>query len=564
MMHVLAVLLRDHDPWVFVQVTLEALLGSGLALRLLLCRRPATVRSATAAMLFGVVVALASWLAFLTALAGIYPKLSLAVPISSACPALAMSLLSGAVSGRIQQRGRRSARNAMLAGSLLACGFSCMLFTGMAGVVKPFMLAYDLSAVLAVMVLGAALCGFAFWESGNPIRRHPWVIATVLIATAILVLAFGSLGAILPFDAWLEAVDQPDQLASSPIAIIVAAESVVVLVLSLSGSLVDNRVAARDRLETDRLRQLADCTLEGILIHRDGEILDGNESLAAMLGVELAELRASPVARFLVAAWHPERDALPIETEILAADGSRLPVEILSRSINYRGQPALVTALRDVRERRAAEHRIRFLAHHDMLTQLPNRVLLNESLDIALRQAARTRLPLAVLCLDLDGFKMVNDTLGHSAGDQLLCQVSQRLRDNLRKSDIVARIGGDEFVVLQTTGVSVEHSGRLAGSLVDCLARSFRIDGQDVSIGASIGIAIHPDNGDTAGVLLKNSDIALYRAKKNGRGRFCLFESGMDHALQERRTMEQDLRNALHGNELSLQSSRCSTWPANW
>ena len=223
-----------------------------------------------------------------------------------------------------------------------------------------------------------------------------------------------------------------------------------------------------------------------------------------------------------------------------------------------------MTALRDVRERRAAEHRIRFLAHHDMLTQLPNRVLLNESLDIALRQAARTRLPLAVLCLDLDGFKMVNDTLGHSAGDQLLCQVSQRLRDNLRESDIVARIGGDEFVVLQTTGVSVEHSGRLAGSLVDCLARSFRIDGQDVSIGASIGIAIHPDNGDTAGVLLKNSDIALYRAKKNGRGRFCLFESGMDHALQERRTMEHDLRNALHGNELSLQSSRCSTWPANW
>ena len=148
----------------------------------------------------------------------------------------------------------------------------------------------------------------------------------MLIAMAILVLTFGSLGAILPFDAWLEAVDQPDQLASSPIAIIVAAESVVVLVLSLSGSLVDNRVAARDRLETDRLRQLADCTLEGILIHRDGEILDGNESPAAMLGVELAELRASPVARFLVAAWHPERDALPIETKILAADGSRLPV----------------------------------------------------------------------------------------------------------------------------------------------------------------------------------------------------------------------------------------------
>ena len=275
-----------------------------------------------------------------------------------------------------------------------------MLFTGMAGLVRPFALAYDLTAVLIVMVLGATLCGFALWEIDNPARRHPWWVGTVLTALAVMVLAFGSLAAILPFDAWMVAASNPDDLASSPIAIIVAAEAVAVLVLGLSGSLVDNRVAARDRLEADRFRQLADSTFESILIHRDGEILDGNGSLATLLGATMKELRASPLARFLApgadaSVWKPDRRTGPAETEIVAANGNRMPVEVLSRAITYGGRPALVTALRDVRERLASEERIRFLAHHDVLTQLPNRVLLSQSLDAALEQAKCMQAPFA-------------------------------------------------------------------------------------------------------------------------------------------------------------------------
>ncbi len=557
MTHLLAQLLRDHDARLIVLVLLEAFIGSGTFIKILFGYRSRLTGPLVTVVLFGVSVTMVSWLAFIMALAGSFPRLSVTVPMRWIMPALAMSLLSSMAVAAIQQLGRRSARNVLLSGSLLACGFSCMLFTGMAGLVRPFALAYDLTAVIVVMVLGSTLCSFALWEAGNRNRRYPGMIGSGLAALAIGVLAFGSLAAILPFNDWMNAVSRPDELASSPIAIIVAAEAVVVLVLSLSGSLVDNRVAARDQLETDRFRQLADSTLEGILIHRDGKILDGNESLAALLGVKLTELRVSPLVRFIApdsdsSAWSPDRGAVPTETEILAANGIRMPVEILSRAISYGGRPAVVTALRDVRERRASEERIRFLAHHDMLTELPNRVLLSESLDLALRNAARLRAPLAVLCLDLDGFKIVNDTLGHAAGDQLLCQVANRLRENLREGDFVARIGGDEFVVLQTTGAQPEQAATLARRLIECLVPGFRIDGQDVNVGTSIGIAIHPADGDTAAILLKKADIALYRAKENGLGWFRLFENGMDLALRERRAMEQDLHAALKRDEFIL------------
>ncbi|MGI4746352.1 MAG: putative bifunctional diguanylate cyclase/phosphodiesterase [Janthinobacterium lividum] len=561
MTHLIAALLRYHDPRMVALVLLEAICGS-IALRQIFRRRRSArypiMSTVVTTTLFGAVATLLSWMTFITALAGTYPKLRLSIPLYWVIPALVMSLLCSMAAGAIQKYGHRSARNAMLGGSLLACGFSCMLFTGMAGLVRPFALAYDLTAILVVMVLGAALFAFALWESSRHSRRHrPWIIGLGLAVLAISVLSFGSLAAILPFDAWMEAVSQADDLASSPIAIIVAAEAVAALVLSLSGSLVDNRVVARDRMDADRFRQLADSTLEGILIHRDGDIIDGNESIAALLGLPLDTLRSSRLARFMTPdgdaiLWTGHRGTVPVQTDVLSAGGVRVPVEIVSRVISHGGRPALVTALRDVRERLASEERIRFLAHHDVLTELPNRVLLSESLDRALDLAARTNAPLALLFLDLDSFKMVNDTRGHVVGDQLLYQVAARLRQNLRADDFVARVGGDEFVVLQTVGAQPEQAALLARRLIACLEPSFHIDGQELSVGVSIGIAVYPQDGDTAAVLLKNADIALYQAKEHGLGWYRLFESSMEVVLRERREMEQDLRAALLRNQFTL------------
>jgi diguanylate cyclase (GGDEF)-like protein/PAS domain S-box-containing protein len=544
-------LLRDRDPGTLLLVALEAVLGSAMAMGILRWHRPGSI---LAVPLFGVILTLASWLAFITALTGTYPRFHVTTPLRWVGPALAMSLLTATAAGAIQLFGRRSMRNALLAGSLLASGFSCMVFTGVAGLTRPSALAYDLTAVLIVTVLGAALCGFALWEASS---RRPRSAGIALGALAMAIVAFGSLATILPFEAWMAAGGNPDHMASSPIVFIVATETVAVLVLSLSGLVVDNRVAARDRREADRFRQLADSTFESILIHRDGVILDSNGSLAVLFGVDPGDLRASPLTRFIApnsdaAAWTLDRRTGPSEIEIVAADGSRIPVEILSRVINYGGRPALVTALRDVRERLASEERIRFLAHHDVLTNLPNRVLLNHSLDNALLQAQRTQTPLAVLCLDLDGFKQVNDTLGHAAGDELLCLVANRLRDSLRESDFVARVGGDEFVVLQTNSPQPHDAAQLAQRIIACLAPAFRVEEQDVNVGASIGISFYPEDGDTATILLKKADIALYRTKETGRGWFRLFESGMDRDVRQRRELEQELRTAFQCEEFVL------------
>ncbi|MGI4802756.1 MAG: putative bifunctional diguanylate cyclase/phosphodiesterase [Janthinobacterium lividum] len=507
-------------------------------------------------MLFALVVTATAWISFRTALAGSYPQLRLSIPFLWGGPALLMAMLGAGIAGVIQSRGRRTARDAMLSGSLLASGISCMLFIAMTGFVRPFALAYDLTAVIMVMVLGSVLCGLAFRESVNPTRRQPMLVGAGLIALAVAWLMIGSLASILPFEGWMAAVSQTDNLASSPVAIIVTAEVIVVLLLSLFGSLVDSRIAARDQLETDRLRQLADSTLEGILIHNDGVVLDGNSSIASLLGLKLSDLRGSNVASFVAPKedallWQPGQGTIPAETVIVTADGEWVAVEILSRPLSYGGNHTVVTVLRDVRERQASEERIRFLAHHDVLTGLPNRAKLAENLATALQLAERNETSLSILCLDLDGFKRVNDTLGHMAGDELLCQVADRVRASLRDSDLFARIGGDEFVVLHADA-QPEQTMILARRIIACIAQTFEIKGQEVSVGTSIGIAVYPNDGVTATALLQHGDIALYRAKENGRGCFCLFETGMDLALRMRCEMETELRGAIQRDELML------------
>ena len=551
-----AELLRFHDPHTTGLVALIAILGAAFASPLMVDRRaqrsPWRSSFALAVVLTASVVA-----AFFAAVASVFPQLSRAVPLGWAASGIAVCFGCILAAGRLQLGAGRSARSTLLAGSLASAGLSCLLFIFMAGIAQPFVVAYDLDAVLLVMASGAALLALGMREGVNPDRRMPRLYACVMVACAVAVETMGSLAATLPFGDWLSAAAQDDHLASKPIVVIVAAEAAMALVLGLTGSLLDNRLAARHRLEGDRFRQLADSTLEGILIHRDGMILDGNQSVASLLEVNLADLRASAVGRFMPPHYmagptEAANDAVAAEAEIVTARGERLPVEIVSRPINYGGLPARVTALRDIRERRQTEERIRFLAHHDPLTRLANRAKLHDNLLLALELAKQTQSPIAVLCLDLDGFKGVNDTLGHAAGDQLLCQVAERLRGNLRDSDIVARLGGDEFAILQTSGQQPENAIQVARRLIDCLAPEFIFDGQAVTIGTSIGIAIFPSDGLTAIDLMKHADIALYRAKDQGRGGFCMFEMGMDHDLREKRALEQDLRLALAQESLAL------------
>ena len=204
----------------------------------------------------------------------------------------------------------------------------------------------------------------------------------------------------------------------------------------------------------------------------------------------------------------------------------------------------------DVTERRAIENRIAHMAHHDTLTDLPNRSFFRERLTAVLE--SRNQKQGAVLCLDLDGFKGVNDTLGHAAGDELLRAVADRLRACVREEDTVARLGGDEFVVLQASVPSPEAASRLAARLIEQLAQPFLIQGQTLVIGASLGIAQLPGDGTTPDLLLHNADLALYQAKAEKRGTFRFFEPEMNDRVQNRREIERDLQQAFTTGGLEL------------
>jgi diguanylate cyclase (GGDEF)-like protein len=243
------------------------------------------------------------------------------------------------------------------------------------------------------------------------------------------------------------------------------------------------------------------------------------------------------------------------------------------RSLSWTFQPmaggGAVVLVGDITERKDAEARISHLARYDELTELPNRVNFRDEIGHLLAAQQGAEQLSALLFIDLDQFKQVNDTLGHPCGDQLLCAVAERLREMLRPEDFVARFGGDEFVVFQQNIHSPDDAAGLARRIVDRLSERYKIDNHLVEIGASIGIAM-TSRGVGADTLLKNADTALYRAKADGRGTFCFFREEMAQVVESRRILELDLRKALANEEfelffqplVNLKSGRISTCEA--
>jgi len=232
------------------------------------------------------------------------------------------------------------------------------------------------------------------------------------------------------------------------------------------------------------------------------------------------------------------------------ADGTLIDLAIYSRHLLYGDQPAVLLALMDITERKRAEARLAFMAQHDGLTGLPNRNLLRQNMDEILQHTRRSSDKAAVLVLGLDNFKAVNDTLGHGIGDKLLRAVAKRLRSTLREVDTLARLNSDEFAIVQSGLTRPEDAVLLARRLLEAIGDPYLFDGHSIVIGASIGIAMAPGDGDESEKLLKNADMALSRAKNDSRGTFSFFEAGMDARAQSRRKIESDLRDAIQNDVL--------------
>jgi diguanylate cyclase (GGDEF)-like protein/PAS domain S-box-containing protein len=290
-----------------------------------------------------------------------------------------------------------------------------------------------------------------------------------------------------------------------------------------------------------------------------------NTQMASLLGGEADHMLGRSLSQLLLLPSDaPLHDAQESRTEELP-DGRTIAV-----SQTPMRDGGWVATYQDITERRRAEARISHMAHYDSLTNLPNRVLFHEKVERAAERLGPTGVPFAVLCLDLDRFKVINDTLGHPIGDALLKGVADRLRGCLRETDVVARLGGDEFAVLNMEARQPQAAEALAQRIVDVLSAPYSLEGNHVVIGASIGIAVARSPNQKAEQLLRNADIALYRSKAQGGSAYCFFVTEMDIELQARRRMEDDLRAGIENDQfrlvyqpiLSLQKSKVSSCEA--
>jgi diguanylate cyclase (GGDEF)-like protein/PAS domain S-box-containing protein len=296
--------------------------------------------------------------------------------------------------------------------------------------------------------------------------------------------------------------------------------------------------ALRDSEE--RYRRLVEAGPIALLTHREGRVSFANAKALELFGTHIP---ADLVGRPLASLVHPDDRRIlqaqpghdlrsgaalePGEARILRLDGRTVEVEAVAVPISEQGQASIQVVLLDITERKRVEQRVRHLAHHDALTNLPNRALLLDRLRQALREARRERGRIAVLMLDLDHFKAINDTLGHPVGDRVLCAVADRLRVTVRESDTLARFGGDEFTLVQTRLHEPGGAEALAAKILASLAQPFLIDGRELRITTSIGIAVCPEHGTEPEPLIEHADVALYRAKAGGRNRVEVFGDAM-------------------------------------
>ncbi|WP_337881275.1 EAL domain-containing protein [Rheinheimera sp.] len=325
----------------------------------------------------------------------------------------------------------------------------------------------------------------------------------------------------------------------------------------------------RQRFESS-LRQAAavfQSTREGIMItDSDNRIIQVNQSLLRMLGYEEQEvLGQTPAifasgrhdAAFYRQMWQElkERGYWQGEVWNRRKNGEVYP-ELLSISTIRDPQNTLshyVAVFADITQLKASEQELEFLAHHDVLTGLPNRLLMNSRLQNAVQQAKRDQQQFAVLMLDLDRFKYINDSFGHPSGDELLKLVSTTLSQRLRSTDTVARFGGDEFIILLERLQHAEDAARFASELIQLLSQPWLLSNDvEVRIGASIGISVFPDHGEDGAVLLSHADAALYRAKEQGRGRFAYYSDDLTLYARERIALEGRLRGALKANQFRV------------
>ena len=437
----------------------------------------------------------------------------------------------------------------LLGGAIVGAAISAMHYAGMAAFNVQGRLSWDGGLVLASVLSGILFSAVAAAMAFGPVGRLRWT-GPVFLSLAVCVTHFlGMAAATVVFD---PSVPVPQALNRTILAVLVANVAALIVGLVLASLALTLRTKRQLEGEESRLHDFAEFAVEGLLICDGAMIVAANSSLELLLGrprTEIVHRRIQDLLPALdVSQLLPDRE---METQVPAAFGTTIPVRITTKPIFIGSVPHTVIAIRDQRERLRNEAEMMRLAHSDPLTGLDNRRSFLQSLRVRCESQRSADSDFALLYVDLDRFKTVNDSLGHDMGEQLLRRVANRLRCSLRKSDTLARLGGDEFAVIMTDSdlLTVQV---IAERIIDMLCRPFVIDGHLVEIGGSIGVALSPEDGTTPEQLTHCADLALYRAKEEGRGVFRLFEPAMNARIQAKRLLEVDLRRALSREELEV------------
>lgn len=545
MFRVLECVWTQHDRWLVALAAAIWLIGS-LAFFLLLRRsRECDVKRrsnwlALAALAGGVGVWATHFVAMLAYDGGL--KISFE-------PALTSLSVVAAIGGfwlALRSAGALSWPRCVMAGFLASSGIGLMHFTGMAAIEAAAQIHYELMPILIGTGLTVSLLSLAFLA----FARLSGIVQIVLPA-GLAVLGV----CVLHFTGMSSTTLMPDPTLATPLDGQGRGWLIGATVAASMGLLVLTAVAAViDRYLTD-LRGLADAALEGLGIVREGLFIEANDRLASMLGVDASTLVGTRPEQWLIAADGLCVEAVradPVEATIRGQQTQDRVLELSSHTIEYRGRACAVLAVRDLTEKKATQRQIEHLARHDVLTDLPNRALFDERLGHALARARRENDSLAVLALDLDRFKAVNDIFGHAEGDKVLQRVADILRSCVRSSDTVARIGGDEFIILQTGAAQPDGARALADRILSSFAAEMNTARDPTAVGVSLGVAVYPDDAVDAATLRHGADIALYRAKESGRGVASFFDVAMDADIRLRRALEHDLRHAILRRQLHV------------
>ncbi len=427
-------------------------------------------------------------------------------------------------------------------GVLMALGIMAMHMTGMQAIEAQAIVVYDAFMSVVAFCSCAALATIAFLAFFKLKGMKRFAASSGAFVLAICMLHFISMSSIaLVPDATREVPAMT--LQPQVLAVIVMAVATGLILMAFGAVFLESHL-------TD-LRGLANVSQEGLVILREGKIIDTNERFLALSGWKLSELTGN-IPSSVLALIHAERESEHEEMLLIAKDEREIPVEVVMRRIVYRGRHCDVLVVRDLTERKRAEEMIEHLAHHDVLTDLPNRSLFDTRIRQALQVAECKRTQVAVFCIDLDRFKAVNDIFGHAEGDRILRKVATILKRCVDKDDTIARLGGDEFAIVQPSKQQPDAAHRLARRIIDEFAAEMDTARDPTAVGASIGIAIYPADGDSAEELCNNADTALYRIKHAGRGAACFFDAEMDESVRARRQIEHELRHAITRNQLHV------------